>query len=332
MPNATRVQCAATDIIQVTVGGIVDAVSPPRDLKKDEIAQVPCVKVNKAYFGVIWLSCKETLEASASQCLKAANAVECQEELEVLQKVYVKTYVDLARLIQAYEEQTTVGYETSKKAIEDQYRDRRDPIQNEASKLAGKLTEKIKELEELRPELEDALEAYHKLREQVGKLTEQCKALPETVTDLNKVRDAIKALSLCPGLTSAKFIIPTWVGSYTVFDEPLANLSDAQYDALMTATCAKAFGNQFPANEYVLRAASVAEIEANAVLDLPTENLADTPLIGPCPGCEGDENDAAANGHLRVCWKSGSSLTMKERLLTCNEGRKSLACVRATEL
>ena len=36
--------------------GVVGEVSPPRDLEKGEVAQVPCVKINKAYFGVIWLT------------------------------------------------------------------------------------------------------------------------------------------------------------------------------------------------------------------------------------------------------------------------------------
>merc|ERR1719261_1979230 len=205
MPDAKKVHCATNDSAKVDVGGVVDAVSLPRNLAKGEIAQTQCVKVNKEYFGVIWLTCHEAgLEASTAQCLKAANATKCQEELEILQKVYVKTYVDLARLIQSYEEKTTEGYEAAKEAIEDQCRDQREPLQNEASKLASQASEKIKQLEELRPKLEDASDAYHKLAEQVKKLTQQCEALPETVTDLDKVRNAIRALSLCPGLHNPK--------------------------------------------------------------------------------------------------------------------------------
>merc|ERR1719265_1634350 len=228
MPDAKKVYCATTDSAKVEVDGVAGAVSPPRNLTKGEIAQTPCVKVNKEYFGVIWLTCGEAgLEASASQCLKAANATKCQEELEILQKVYVKTYVDLARLIQSYEEKTTEGYNAAKEAIDDQCRDQREPLQDDASKLASEASEKIKQLEELRPKLEDASDAYRKLAEQVKKLTGQCEALPETITDLDKVRDAIKALSLCPGLNNARLTVPKWVGTYADFEAAASDVSDS---------------------------------------------------------------------------------------------------------
>jgi len=325
LPEAKKVHCATSDLAKVQVGDVNGEVSPPRSLEKGEVAQIPCLKINKAYFGVIWLTCNEELEASGSQCLKAANATKCQEELETLQKVYVKTYVDLARLIQSYEEKTTDGYEASKQAIEDQCRDRREPLQAEAAKLAGQASEKIKQLEELRPKLEDATEAYHKLKAQVDKLTEQCEALPETVTDLDKVRDAIKALSLCPGLNKARLIVPKWVGTYTLFEEDYAKLSDDEFDNMMLEACEKAFGAEYP--DKVLRAASVAEMQAHSVLDLPVNNTADTPLIGPCPGCEGNECSSTETGHLRVCWKPGAQILGEERFMQCSQGQKSIACV-----
>jgi len=326
MPAAKKVHCDTNDSAKVEVGGIADAVSPPRNLAKGEIAQTPCVKINKEYFGVIWLTCNEAgLEASASQCLKAANATKCQEELEILQKVYIKTYVDLARLIQSYEEKTTEGYNAAKEAIEDQCRDQREPLQTEAAKLASQASEKIKQLEELRPKLEDASDAYRKLAEQVKKLTQQCEALPETITDLDKVRDAIKALSLCPGLNKARLIVPKWVGAYADFDVSGAKLPDSEYDALMMQTCTKSFGENYP--DKVLRAASVAEMQAHAILDLPKTNTAETPLIGPCPGCEGEPDADTESGHLRVCFKPGANFGVEERYMQCSEGLKSIACV-----
>jgi hypothetical protein len=326
MPPKKQIHCDTDEPSKVEVGGVAGEISPPRPLGKGEIAQVPCVKINKEYFGAIWLTCNDAgLEASASQCLKAANATKCQEELEVLQKVYVKTYVDLARLIQSYEEKTTDGYEAAKEAIEDQCRDRREPLQEEASELSSKVSEKVQQLEELRPKLEDAIDAYHKLAEEVKRLTTECEALPETVSDLDKVRDAIKALSLCPGLNKARLIVPKWVGSFASFDESLAKLTDSEADELMMTICQQTFGNQYP--DKVLRAASVAEMQAHSVLDLPLNNTAETPLVGPCPGCEGDADAETASGHLRVCWKPGANLTSDERFTQCNAGQKSVACV-----
>merc|ERR1719265_1158281 len=247
MPDAKKVYCATTDSAKVEVDGVAGAVSPPRNLTKGEIAQTQCVKVNKEYFGVIWLTCGEAgLGASTAQCLKAANATKCQEELEILQKVFVKTYVDLARLIQSYEEKTTEGYNAAKEAIEDQCRDQREPLQNDAAKLASQASEKIKQLEELRPKLEDANNAYRKLAEQVKKLTQQCEALPETITDLDKVRDAIKALSLCPGLNKARLIVPKWIGKYVTVEQPAEDLPDEDFDAVLIEACNKAVGGEFP--------------------------------------------------------------------------------------
>merc|ERR1719473_589263 len=301
------------DTAKVEVGGVAGELSPPRGLAQGEYAQIPCARVNKEYFGAIWLTCDKELTASATQCLKAANGTKCQEELEILQKVYIKTYVDLARLIQQYEEHTTEGYKAAKEAIEDQCRDRREPIQNDASTLATQVSEKVKTLEELRPKLEDALEAYHKLKEQVRKLGEQCEALPETITDLDKVRDAIKALSLCPGLNKARLIVPKWVGQYANIDGAASEMKDDEYDVMLLETCEKYFGGDYP--DKVLRAASVAEIAAGAVLELPLNNTAETPLIGACPSCEGHEDEGASSGHLRVCWKPGAELNNDGRNL-----------------
>lgn len=326
IPPSKDIVCATDDVAKVEVGGVAGEVSPPRGLAQDESAQIPCVQLNKEYFGAIWLTCDEDgLTASATQCLKAANPTTCKEELEVLQKVYIKTYVDLARLIQQYEEKTREGYEAQKNAIEDECRDRREPIQNDAAKLATQVSEKVKTLEELRPKLEDALDAYHKLKEQVSKLSEQCKALPETITDLDKVRDAIKALSLCPGLNKARLIVPKWIGQYAEFDVASSDMPDEEYDVMMLETCEKYFGGDYP--DKVLRAASVAEIAAGAVLDLPLNNTAEIPLIGPCPACKGHEDAEASSGHLRVCWKPGAELNNNGRTLDCNEGLKSIACV-----
>jgi len=325
MPPSKNVQCKRDATAKVEIGGVAGDVSLKRDLEKGETSNVPCVKVNKEYFGLIWLTCNENLEASGAKCLKAENATGCQDELEKLQEVYVKTYVDLSRLVTSYEEKTTDGYEAAKEAIINQCRDRQDPIQTDAAKLAKEASEKIELLEELRPKLEDAQDAYEKLVEQVKNLSEQYKELPETLTDLSKVRDVIKAMSLCPGLEHAKLGVPQWVGSYLDFEEPLGKHSDEEYDVLMREACEKAFGEKYP--DQTFRAASVAEMEAHAVLDLPIVNEADTPLIGPCPACEGDEDAGSTSGHKRVCWKSGANLTVEERFKQCSSGKKSIACV-----
>lgn len=320
--NAT---CTIKDPATIEVANNTETVRPPMDLTHGDFISVPCVSVNPMYFGIIWLSCNQTLRADASQCVQAANTENCTEQKKVLEKEFIKTYVKIARDIAACEDQTTNGYNAAKQAIEDQFRDRRDPIQNDASEISRQATEKARELEELRPRLQNALNAWHKLSERVHSLTEQCKQLPETTTDLNKVRDAIKALSLCPGLSKATLSVPQWAGAWVTLDDAISHTSDQDYDAKMVTRCTEAFKDRYP--DQALRAASVGEITSAAVLDLPETNTASAPLMGACPQCEGNEDTLSASGHLRICWRQGVALTTHEKSSGCSSGPFSIACV-----
>jgi len=320
--NAT---CSTNDFASFEVAGVTESVGPPMNLIQGDFISVACASVNPSHFGMIWLSCNQTLTADASQCVKADNVGNCTAQKKNLEKIFKKTYVDVATLIQACKEQTTNGYDAAKQAIEDEFTDRRDPIQKDASELAELASDKVRELEELRPRLEDAIDAWHKLREQVRRLEAQCQQVPETMTDLNKVRDAIKALSLCPGLENAHLGVPQWAGSFVALDDSVSGMSNEQYDGKMAALCIDAFKEKYPDQE--LRVASVGEITSAAVLDLPQTNTADTPLIGACPGCDGDEDATSTSGHLRVCWRPGKPLTNDEKSTSCSTGPFSIVCV-----
>jgi predicted nuclease with TOPRIM domain len=291
------ISCGTDNITKVNVGGVEKEIVPRRGLSAGDQTSVLCSSVNPKYVGSIWLNCKASgLEANVSMCVESeSNATKCESEKKTLLEVFIKVYVQLARLINDYEEQTTTGYESEKTAVEDQCRDRRQPLQEETSRIASLVTEKVKKLEELRPKLEDATDAEAKLREQVKKLTDECALLPSTTSDLDKVRDAIKALSLCPGLSKVQFKIPTFLGSFVDFTGDAEKSTDAELDAAMTAACRTAFSTTNPGVE--IRAAEVPELVQNATHNMPLTNTADKPLLAACHGCEGDADALSGASH-----------------------------------
>jgi len=325
-----NVSCSMNDTVKIVVEGEMKELSPPRHLSRGETASIPCNKVNADTFGVIWLSCNGTLQVDPSHCLRKGNSTTCAAEKIELERVWTQTYKDLAQLITVYEDQVTRGYEACKAGVEDQFRDRRDPIATAAADTARQASEKTNILEDLRPRLTDAIAAERKLRERVKSLSEQCKMIPTTSTDLDKVRDAIKALSLCPGLTRVKLTIPTWVGSFITYSGAMPRkANDEAIDKAMTQRCQSYFNSSFPGNS--VRPASVGEIAQQAIDGLPAKNTASTPLLGACPGCEGDADQASGpqhvSGHARICWAPDAALKTAAWRTDCGEGVVSIACV-----
>lgn len=333
------VLCAANDTVTVRVGNTAGAVSPKRGLADTDKSTVACASVNPAYVGSIWLTCDDgDLSADTSLCIHhgESNATKCEEEKATLVKVFVEVYVDLARLIHSYETQTTDGYNAEKTAAEKQCDDQRKPLQDDTARLSGQASEKIKDLEDLRPRLEDAKDAENKLREQVKKLSDECALIPDATSDLNKVRETIKALSLCPGLgdlTRANLMVPKFI-DYIDFDEDATKSPDIQIDRRMRGACQSAFRNNYP-GELVLPA-TVAELAQNSIHEMPLTNTAPKPLLGSCPQCEGD-NDVAdgvqhKSGHARVCWDAGTNLTLATQRTNCGTPPFSVACVVITSI
>lgn len=325
------IACGTDNVTRVTLGDVQKDIVPKRGLAVGDQATVLCSTVNTKYVGNIWLSCEASgLEANVSTCLKSeSNATKCEAEKASLIEVFVKVYVELARLITDKEEQTTTGYETEKQVVEDECRDRRQPLQDETSQLASQVTDKIKELEQLRPKLEDATEAEAKLREQVKKLSDECALLPSTTSDLDQVRDAIKALSLCPGLSKVQFKIPTFLGSFIDFSGDATQSSDTELDDAMTAACKNAFSTTNPGVE--IRVAQMAELVQNATHNMALTNVAAKPLLVGCSGCEGDADAISGashpSGHARICFEPGAKFNLASARRNCATGPFSIACV-----
>lgn len=248
---------------------------------------------------------------------EAASDEKCLEEKENLEKIYVKAYVELSRLKAEYEmlSKSTACFD----AVNEEYDNKAPPLQDAAEKLSKLSKEATEKLKELKPRLERAIEADKLLRKQVKDLTKECDELPETISDLDKVRDAIRALSLCPGLYRPEFKMPRWAGKWVGFPQNAEKMSDEQQDAAMKWACNEAFEGS--------RAAEHAEIEERTILDMPVKLEAKEPLMGICPGCEGEDDDSFKSKHARTCWKSGAPLNEQGVSKTCGKGKKVILCV-----
>jgi hypothetical protein len=163
--------------------------------------------------------------------------------------------------------------------------------------------------------------------------------MDETVSSLDKVRDAIHVIGLCPGWGRLSFHIPKWTGVMEHGYMDTLILTDAEIDLQMDNICKKTAPPP-PADQpdppagvsRKYRAAEVSEIMLRALEDLPLKNTADVPLFGKCPNCEGNADDPEglvfhASGHARVCWDPDAQLNMMFRRMDSTAGMKSMLCV-----
>jgi len=321
------VSCGTDMNVKITVGTKSSAISPKTGLADGAYSSVQCEEVDPSRRGMIWLQCVEgDLNVAINQCYAPGQKVEvpdaadvgtCAEEKDKLEKTYVKTYVELSRLKAEYSElaNSTACDDT----VKAEYDLRKAPIQEDIDDLIKAIDKKVKDLQRLRPRLQDALDSESALRQQIRELTEEMEALPETVSDLDKVRDAIHALSECPGLSRVQFEVPKWIGKWVTFEQDAAEMTDEQQDAAMKAACEKAATGSRPAE--------VGEIAEQTVDGMPEDNHAEEPLIGVCPGCVGDEGDKFKSGHARVCWNQGEELLPEGKNTACATGLKAIMCV-----
>lgn len=242
---------------------------------------------------------------------------ECQAEKDALQKSYTTAYVELSRLKMEYHEQANSTACFS--SVQEQYKNLKTPLQDRADKLTGDINEMTEEMHTLRPRLQSARASEAKLREQVNKLTNQCKELAPTISSLDSVRDAIHALSACPGLETVEFSLPKWTGTWITFHQDGVAQTDMEQDKLMNSACKNDTEGS--------RAAEVGEIQEQTIQGIPKINSAPTPLLGTCPDCEGERDDMFQSGHSRVCWDPGVPLSMDHRRSNCGAGKKAIMCV-----
>jgi len=256
----------------------------------------------------------DTYETSQGE---ASSDEKCKEEKEKLEDTYVKAYVELSRLKAEYEmlSKSPACFD----AVNEEYNDKAPALQEEAERLSKLSKDAVEKLKELKPRLERAMKADKLLRKEVEDLTEEAAELPETLSDLGKVRDAIRALSLCPGLYRPEFKMPKWAGKWVHWPQDSEKQSDEEQDKAMGWACNEAFEGS--------RAAEHSEIEERTILDMPVQNTAEEPLMGICPGCAGDDDESFASKHARTCWKTEQPLNEQGVAKNCGKGKKVALCI-----
>jgi len=260
---------------------------------------------------------QDPMAEGESEVADTPSEADCAAEKAKLEKVYVKTYVELTRLKAEYSDMANST--ACDDSVLAEFGAKKAPLQADMDYLIKAIDKKVKALQELRPRLETALEAEKKLRKQIATLTEECAALPETESDLDKVREAIQALAACPGLSRVQFSIPKWTGTFASFDQDAASQSDEQQDKLMDAACDKETAGS--------RAAEVGEIEELTIEGIPTTNDADMQVIGACPNCAGESGTSFVSEHARICWDPGKEFGHAEKNTGCSKGLKATICV-----
>lgn len=207
--------------------------------------------------------------------------------------------------------------------VESLYKSRKTPLQEAIDQLIKDIDAKTRALQGLRPRLESATKAEAEMRKHIATLTQECSELPATVSDLDKVRDAIEALHKCPALSRVQFSIPKWTGAWISFDLKAKKMTDEEQDKAMNAACDKAAAGT--------RAAEVSEISMRTVEGIPETNTADYPVMGTCPNCGGDAAIDLPSKHKRICWRPGKDLECKAKSTNCASGKKAVLCVTDRE-
>jgi len=248
----------------------------------------------------------------------------CEQQQKILEDTFAETLTDLSRSISEFEHLVTAT--ACEESTCDRFDKRIVPIREEVTNMISQMRAKVDHLKALRPRLDDARNAEEHLSKQVVDLTEECAFLPETLSNLQKMRDAIVALGTCPNLEVTTFHIPTWVGRWVQVEQnPTA--SDATLDWEMQRKCEEEFSD----TSHPVRVAEMGEIEAMSIKNLPLRNTAPVPLIGACPMCAGDSDEGTsflhADGHARVCWDSEALLDQVSARRSCSHGFRVFPCV-----
>jgi hypothetical protein len=272
------------------------------------------------------------------------SSEECQWQKQSLQVVYIRAYIELTRLLAQYEvvihEHTCDDYVYETEAQQEKI------LEAKMVKMTTTVSSFQHKLEAYHTRLTAAYKLEVKIQHHISLLVTRCGEMDATVSSLDKVRDAIQIMGVCPGLGRLTFSIPKWTGQILDGDFDTHSFTDAEIDAQMNKLCADSppsagWDTSLMQMEtspvgitYIFRAAETSEIMLRSISDIPTSNTALIPMMGPCPNCEGKEDpadvdlaDEHASGHFRVCWDPEAALSATSKREDCTAGKKAVLCV-----
>jgi hypothetical protein len=261
------------------------------------------------------------------------QSAECQYQKHALQVVYVRAYVEITRLLAQYE--TLIHSNTCDDYVWETEGGQEKILEGKLVKMTTTVSSYTHKLEAYRSRIEHSMKLEGHLRQEITLLAQRCGEMEATVSSLDKVRDAIEVMGVCPGLGRITFVVPRYSGEAPIATFDLVNLTDAQIDQRLNNLCVQTLPTPAVENgmTQLIRAAETSEFMLRSVDELPSNNIASVPLIGTCPNCEGDDDQQGGpqhvSGHSRVCWDPSAQLDASSKRTDCTgwNGRKAVMCV-----
>jgi len=252
----------------------------------------------------------------------------CKNQLLAFEKTYYKAYRQVVRLISKYE--VLMNGTSCSDRVEEGCQEQDKTFSGTMHRETEKLEELTEKMTHTKGHITVTSNQEQSLTLHIKSLSEACADLVATVSDLDKVRDAIQIFGVCAGLARPNFHIPIYGGTVTV--EVTPGMSDVDIDAAFNDACHSENSVNRP-DLHVARAAETSEIMQQAIEGMPTKNEfgGGEVLMGTCPHCDGDPNPNDLVGrHFRTCWDSGEELdgvTMRSNCQHHSQIPKRVMCV-----
>jgi hypothetical protein len=258
----------------------------------------------------------------------------CQYQKHMLQVVYIRAYVEITRLLAQYE--VVIHESTCENYIYETEGQQEKVLEGKLVKMTTTVNTFTHKLTAYKLRIEQTFKLEVEMQSHIKVLAQKCGEMEATVSSLDKVRDAIHVMGVCPGLGKLTFVIPKYTGTMMKQEFDSTAQNDAQIDEIMNDLCAKAFPDTSDQNnphiQYWYRAAETSEIMLRSIEDMPDSNDATVPLMGTCPNCDGnkDEDDGPqhASGYARICWDPDAKLDATNKRSDCSTGKKAIMCVQ----
>jgi hypothetical protein len=167
---------------------------------------------------------------------------ECQYQKHLLQVVYIKAYVEITRLLAQYEiiihEHTCDDYVYQTEGQQEKL------LEGKLVKMTTTVSSYHHKLEAYMVRIQQAYDLEVEMQSHIKMLTTKCGEMGATVSSLDKVRDAIHIIGVCPGIGKLTFVIPKWTGVYVKGTFDTVDLTDAEVDEAMNQLCEANAPNQ----------------------------------------------------------------------------------------
>jgi len=249
----------------------------------------------------------------------------CKAQLVAFEITYYKAYRQVTRLITEYE--VLINSTTCTDQVVEECTEKEADWSLQMETLRQKLEEESTKMVQKKGHITVESKQEKALRVHIQNLASACADMDETISDLDKVRDAIQVFGVCAGLGRPNFHIPVYTGQTISKEYSTVGKTNDEIDADFNSWCANITFNGLTA-----RAAEMSELMQVSVQDMPTHNPVSAPLYGTCPHCNGDPLEADSelhkSGFYRNCWGGEALLDGHTMRTDCgHNSMKAVMCI-----